>query len=129
MNQNRGSAFGVTLKKVDKKGVNYLEQAYKDYEKQKKEASIIYRNSSLYSEMHKHVQEKFDSPKTVSSNDDILDMEIPDLDFGDIGNEEIFKKFEEELYAKEQAHKKEKEEKNKIDQLKDDLLYEEKKDI
>ena len=79
--------------------------------------------------MHKHVQEKFDSPKTVSSNNDILDIEIPDLDFGDIGNEEIFKKFEEELYAKEQAHKKEKEEKNKIDQLKDDLLYEEIKDI
>ena len=129
INQNKGSAFGVTLKKVDKKGVNYLEQAYKDYEKQKKQASIIYRNSSLYSEMHKHVQEKFDSPKTVSSNNDILDMEIPDLDFGDIGNEEIFKKFEEELYAKEQAHKKEKEEKYKIELLKDDLLYEEIKDI
>ena len=129
MNQNRGSAFGVTLKKVDSKGVNYLEQAYKDYEKQKKEASVIYRNSSLYNEMHRHVQEKFDSPKTVSSNDDILDMEIPDLDFGDIGNEEIFKKFEEELYAKEQEHKKQKEEKNKIQELKDDLLYEEIKDI
>ena len=128
-NQNRGSAFGVTLKKVDSKGINYLEQAYKDYEKQKKEASIIFRNSSLYGELHKYVQEKFDSPKTVSSNSDILDMEIPDLDFGDIGNEEIFKKFEEELYAKEQEHKKQKEEKNKIEELKDDLLYEEIKEI
>ena len=126
---NRGSTFGVTLKKVDSKGVNYLEQAYKDYEKQKKEASIIFKNSSLYNEMHKYVQEKFDSPKTVSSNNDILDMEIPDLDFGDIGNEEIFKKFEEELYAKEQEHKQQKEEKNKIDELKNNLLYEEMKDI
>ena len=58
INPNRGSAFGVTLKKVDQKGVNYLEQAYKDYEKQKKEASIIFKNSSLYNEMHKYVQEK-----------------------------------------------------------------------
>ena len=129
MNQNRGSAFGVTLKKVDSKGVNYLEQAYKDYEKQKKEASVIFKNSSLYSELHKYVQEKFDSPKTVSSNSDILDMEIPDLDFGDIGNEETFRKFEEELYAKEQEHKKQKEEKNKIEELKEDLLIEEIKDI
>ena len=56
-------------------------------------------------------------------------MEIPDLDFGDIANEEIFKKFEEELYAKEQEHKKQKEEKNKIEELKDDLLYEEIKEI
>ena len=134
VNQNRGSAFGVTLKKVDKKGVNYLEQAYKDYEKQKKEASIIFKNSSLYNEMHKYVQEKFDSPKTVSSNSDILDMEIPNLDFGDFENEEAFKKFEEELYAKEQEHKKQKNEKkekikSEIDELKDDLLYEEIKDI
>ena len=129
LNPNRGSAFGVTLKKVDSKGINYLEQAYKDYEKQKKEASLIFKNSSLYNELHKYVQEKFDSPKTVSSNNDILDMEIPDLDFGDIGNEEVFKKFEEELYAKEIEHKKQKEEKNKIEQLKDDLLYEEIKDI
>ena len=134
VNQNRGSAFGVTLKKVDKKGVNYLEQAYKDYEKQKKEASIIFKNSSLYNEMHKYVQEKFDSPKTVSSNNDILDMEIPNLDFGDFENEEAFKKFEEELYAKEQEHKKQKNEKkekikSEIDELKDDLLYEEIKDI
>ena len=134
VNQNRGSAFGVTLKKVDKKGVNYLEQAYKDYEKQKKEASIIFKNSSLYNEMHKYVQEKFDSPKTVSSNNDILDMEIPNLDFGDFENEEAFKKFEEELYAKEQEHKKQKNEKkekikSEIDELKGDLLYEEIKDI
>ena len=129
INPNRGSAFGVTLKKVDSKGINYLEQAYKDYEKQKKEASQIFKNSSLYSELHKYVQEKFDSPKTVSSNNDILEMEIPDLDFGDIENEEVFKKFEEELYAKELEHKKQKEEKNKIEQLKDDLLYEEIKDI
>ena len=129
LNPNRGSAFGVTLKKVDSKGINYLEQAYKDYEKQKKEASLIFKNSSLYNELHKYVQEKFDSPKTVSSNNDILDMEIPDLDFGDIGNEEVFKKFEEELYAKEIEHKKQKEEKNKIEQLKDDLLYEEIKEI
>ena len=114
INPNRGSAFGVTLKKVDQKGVNYLEQAYKDYEKQKKEASIIYKNSSLYNEMHKYVQEKFDSPKTISSNNDILEMEIPDLDFGDFENEEAFKKFEEELYAKEQEHKKQKDEQKKI---------------
>ena len=113
INPNRGSAFGVTLKKVDQKGVNYLEQAYKDYEKQKKEASIIYKNSSLYNEMHKYVQEKFDSPKTISSNNDILEMEIPDLDFGDFENEEAFKKFEEELYAKEQEHKKQKDEQKK----------------
>ena len=130
VNANRGSTFGVTLKKVDSKGVNYLEQAYKDYEKQKKEASIIFKNSSLYNELHKYVQEKYDSPKTVSSNNDILDMEIPELDFGDFGNDEIFKKFEEELYAKEQEHKKQKEEeKNKIDELKKDLMYEEIKDI
>ena len=129
INPNRGSAFGVTLKKVDQKGVNYLEQAYKDYEKQKKEASIIYKNSSLYNEMHKYVQEKFDSPKTISSNNDILEMEIPDLDFGDFENEEAFKKFEEELYAKEQEHKKQKDEQKKIDELKNDLLYEEIKDI
>ena len=56
-------------------------------------------------------------------------MEIPDLDFGDIGNEETFRKFEEELYAKEQEHKKQKEEKNKIEELKEDLLIEEIKDI
>ena len=118
VNQNRGSAFGVTLKKVDKKGVNYLEQAYKDYEKQKKEASIIFKNSSLYNEMHKYVQEKFDSPRTVSSNSDILDMEIPNLDFGDFENEEAFKKFEEELYAKEKEHKKQKIEKRKKSKVK-----------
>ena len=79
--------------------------------------------------MHKYVQEKYDSPKTISSNNDILEMEIPDLDFGDFENEEAFKKFEEELYAKEQEHKKQKDEQKKIDELKNDLLYEEIKDI
>ena len=113
---------------MDSKGINYLDQAYKDYEKQKKEASIIFRNSSLYDELHKYVQEKFDSPKTVSSNSDILDMEIPDLDFGDIGNEENLRNLKKNYMPKKNTQK-QKEEKKKIEELKDDLLYEEIQEI
>ena len=60
--------------------------------------------------MHKNVVE-YDSPCTVSSNNDILEIDMPELNFASTNNEEAFKKAEEELYSKEMQHLKEKQRK------------------
>ena len=50
--------------------------------------------------------------KNCFSNDDILELDIPDIDFADTENNgEAFKKVEEALYEKEQEHMKQKSEK------------------
>ena len=108
----RGSAFGVTLKKVEGNNTNYLAEARKEYEKQQKVIKNLFANSTLFNELHKCVAEEYDSPRTVSSNDDILELDIPDIDFADTENNgEAFKKVEEALYEKEQEHMKQKSEK------------------
>ena len=60
--------------------------------------------------MHKNVIE-YDSPCTVSSNSDILEIDMPELNFASNNNDEEFKKVEEELYSKEMQHLKAKKEK------------------
>ena len=108
----RGSAFGVTLKKVEGNNTNYLAEARKEHEKQQKIIKNLFANSTLFNELHKCVAEEYDSPRTVSSNDDILELDIPDIDFADIENNgEAFKKVEEALYEKEQEHIRQKSEK------------------
>ena len=47
----------------------------------------------------------------MSSNSDILDIDMPELNFADNNNGEEFKKVEEELYSKELQHLKAKKEK------------------
>ena len=99
------SIFGVTLKKVATKkgGVDYILKAQEENIKRQKEAEKLFANNELYKELHKNVID-YDSPLTVSSNSDILEIEMPELDFAITNNDEAFKKAEEELYNKELEH-------------------------
>ena len=99
------STFGVTLKKVATKqgGVDYILKAQEENIKRQKEAEKLFANNELYKELHKNVIE-YDSPLTVSSNSDILDIDMPELNFAITNNDEAFKKAEEELYNKELEH-------------------------
>ena len=108
------NTFGVTLKKVagGGKNVDYILQAQEENIRRQKEAEILFKNSELYQSLHKNVIE-YDSPKTVSSNSDILEIDMPELNFANNNNEEEFKKVEEELYSKEMQHLKAKKEKQK----------------
>ena len=109
---NVRSTFGITLKKVaaGKGVVDYLLKAQEENAKRQKEAEILFGKSDLYKELHKNVVE-YDSPCTVSSNNDILEIDMPELNFASTNNEEAFKKAEEELYSKEMQHLKEKQRK------------------
>ena len=100
--------FGVKLKKVDKGGVDYLLREKEQNLIRQKEAEKLFKNSDLYKELHKNVCEAYDSPCTVSSNSDILDIDMPELNFASTTNEEAFKKAEEQLYNKELEHLREK---------------------
>ena len=106
------STFGVTLKKVaaGKGVVDYILKAQEENIKRQKEAEILFGNSDLYKELHKNVID-YDSPCTVSSNSDILEIDMPELNFANTNNDEAFKKAEEELYNKEMEHLKEKQRK------------------
>jgi hypothetical protein len=103
--------FGVTLKKVagGGKNIDYILQAQEENIRRQKEAEILFKNSELYQSLHKNVKE-YDSPQTVSSNSDILEINMPELNFAN-NNDEEFKKVEEELYSKEMQHLKAKKEK------------------
>ena len=104
--------FGVTLKKVagGGKNIDYILQAQEENIRRQKEAEILFKNSELYQSLHKNVKE-YDSPQTVSSNSDILEIDMPELNFANNNNDEEFKKVEEELYSKEMQHLKAKKEK------------------
>ena len=105
------STFGVILKKVRGVGtIDYISQAQEENIKRQKEAESLYKNSELYQSLHKNVIE-YDSPCTVSSNDDILEIDMPELNFANENNDEEIKKVEEELYSKEMQHLKAKKEK------------------
>ena len=107
------STFGVVLKKVSggKGNIDYILQAQEENARRLEDAKILYKNSELYQSLHKNVIE-YDSPLTVSSNSDILDIDMPELNFADNNNGEEFKKVEEELYSKEMQHLKAKKEKH-----------------
>ena len=108
------NTFGVTLKKVagGGKNIDYILQAHEENIRRQKEAEILFKNSELYQSLHKNVIE-YDSPQTVSSNSDILEIDMPELNFANNNNDEEFKKVEEELYSKEMQHLKAKKEKQK----------------
>ena len=118
---SRGAIFGVQLKKVlgGKPGkIDYIMQAKEENILRQKEAEAIFRNSELYKSLHKNVIE-YDSPGTVSSNSDILEIDMPELNFADNNNNaEEIKKVEEELYSKEMQHLKAKKEKQLKDKMK-----------
>ena len=103
------STFGVVLKKVQagKNVVDYLLKEQEENVKRQKEAEILFGKSDLYKELHKNVIE-YDSPCTVSSNSDILEIDMPELNFANTSNDEAFIKAEEQLYSKEMEHLKEK---------------------
>ena len=107
------STFGVVLKKVSggKGNIDYILQAQEENARRLEDAKVLYKNSELYQSLHKNVIE-YDSPLTVSSNSDILDIDMPELNFADNNNGEEFKKVEEELYSKELQHLKAKKEKH-----------------
>ena len=94
------STFGVVLKKVSggKGNIDYILQAQEENARRLEDAKVLYKNSELYQSLHKNVIE-YDSPLTVSSNSDILDIDMPELNFADNNNGEEFKKVEEELYS------------------------------
>ena len=105
--------FGVELKKVQGRGagnVDYILQAQEENIRRQKEAEILYKNSELYQSLHKNVVEN--DSFTVSSNSDILEIDMPELNFANENNAEEFKKVEEELYSKELQHLKAKKEKH-----------------
>jgi hypothetical protein len=103
------NTFGVVLKKVQagKNAVDYILKAQEENAKRQKEAEILFGKSDLYKELHKNVIE-YDSPCTVSSNSDILEIDMPELNFANPSNDEAFIKAEEQLYSKEMEHLKEK---------------------
>ena len=107
------NTFGVVLKKVaaGTNVVDYILKAKEENEKRQKEAEILFGKSDLYKELHKNVIE-YDSPCTVSSNSDILEIDMPELNFASTNNEEAFKKAEEQLYTKEMEHLKQKQRKH-----------------
>ena len=109
------STFGVTLKKVaaGKGAIDYILKAQEENARRQKEAEYLFGKSDLYKELHKNVLE-YDSPCTVSSNSDILEIDMPELNFASANNEEAFKKAEEQLYSKELEHMKEKQRKQMI---------------
>ena len=109
------STFGVTLKKVaaGKGAIDYILKAQEENARRQKEAEYLFGKSDLYKELHKNVLE-YDSPCTVSSNSDILEIDMPELNFASANNEEAFKKAEEQLYSKELEHIKEKQRKQMI---------------
>ena len=107
------NTFGVVLKKVTPRvgNVDYILQAQEESIQRQKDAEILFKNSELYKSLHKNVIE-YDSPRTVSSNSDILEIDMPELNFAnDNNNAEEFKKVEEELYSKEMQHLKAKKQK------------------
>ena len=107
------NTFGVVLKKVTPRvgNVDYILQAQEENIQRQKDAEILFKNSELYKSLHKNVIE-YDSPRTVSSNSDILEIDMPELNFAnDNNNAEEFKKVEEELYSKELQHLKAKKQK------------------
>ena len=106
------NTFGVVLKKVQagKNAVDYIMKAQEENAKRQKEAEVLFGKSDLYKELHKNVIE-YDSPCTVSSNSDILEIDMPELNFADPSNDEAFIKAEEQLYSKEMEHLKEKKKK------------------
>jgi hypothetical protein len=106
------STFGVVLKKVQagKNAVDYLLKEQEESAKRQKEAEVLFGKSDLYKELHKNVIE-YDSPCTVSSNSDILEIDMPELNFANPSNDEAFIKAEEQLYSKEMEHLKEKKKK------------------
>lgn len=107
------NTFGVVLKKVTPRvgNVDYILQAQEENIQRQKDAEILFKNSELYKSLHKNVIE-YDSPRTVSSNSDILEIDMPELNFAnDNNNAEEFKKVEEELYSKEMQHLKAKKQK------------------
>ena len=110
------STFGVVLKKVQagKNAVDYLLKEQEENAKRQKEAEALFGKSELYKELHKNVIE-YDSPCTVSSNSDILEIDMPELNFANPSNDEAFIKAEEQLYSKEMEHlkKKKKKQENK----------------
>ena len=98
--------------------MDYLLEAQEENARRQKEAEILFGKSDLYKELHKNVIE-YDSPCTVSSNSDILEIDMPELNFADNNNNaEEIKKVEEELYSKEMQHLKEKKEKQLKDKMK-----------
>jgi len=103
------NTFGVVLKKVQagKNVVDYIMKAQEENAKRQKEAEVLFGKSELYKELHKNVIE-YDSPCTVSSNSDILEIDMPELNFANPSNDEAFIKAEEQLYSKEMEHLKEK---------------------
>ena len=102
------------MKKVSggKGAIDYISLAQEENIRRQKEAEKLFKNSELYKALHKNVIE-YDSPCTVSSNSDILDIDMPELNFANNNNDEQFKKIEEELYSKEMQHLKAKKEKQK----------------
>ena len=105
--------FGVSLKKFSNnyKGINFLNIAKEEAKINSKKTEELFQNQlDLLTDLRQNIE---NSPKTVSSFSDLDD--IPELDFANIGNEEIFKKAEEQLIKKEQEHKAQKQlKKNKV---------------
>ena len=105
--------FGVSLKKFSNnyKGINFLNIAKEEAKINSKKTEELFQNQlDLLTDLRQNIE---NSPKTVSSFSDLDD--IPELDFANVGNEEIFKKAEEQLIKKEQEHKAQKQlKKNKV---------------
>ena len=105
--------FGVSLKKFSNnyKGINFLNIAKEEAKINSKKTEELFQNQlDLLTDLRQNIE---NSPKTVSSFSDLDD--IPELDFANEGNDEIFKKAEEQLIKKEQEHKAQKQlKKNKV---------------
>ena len=105
--------FGVSLKKFSNnyKGINFLNIAKEEAKINSKKTEELFQNQlDLLTDLRQNIE---NSPKTVSSYSDLDD--IPELDFANVCNEEIFKKAEEQLIKKEQQHNAQKQlKKNKV---------------
>lgn len=112
------NVFGVTLKKQGG-SVNYIKEAREESRAtNKKTAEIFKGNLDLLLALRKNVCENFngESPSTVSSNSDILEVELPELDFSSPSNDALVLEAEKKLLEKEKKRK-EKKKKEKDENL------------
>ncbi len=103
------NAFGIVLKKINKNenSIDFLGEAIKQAKSNSKLLLELNKNRlDLLSDLKQNID--YDSPKTVSSVS-LNEEDIPQLDFANGNNEEIFKKAEDILIEKELQRKVQKE--------------------
>lgn len=102
--------FGVKLKKLDLKqgDTDFLEEAIRHHKEMEEINMRQFKDNKEWLSIHKNVVTEIDSPRTISSNSDILDIDMPEINFAETGNEEAIRKVGDALFNLGMKHKEEK---------------------